>query len=215
MILSYPSFEILKYSGLDLPERAGRLCYKSEPKQRDDEGEFIRKRIKAGHESIIEHSMMSVKFIVNRGVTHELVRHRLVSYSQESTRWCNYQGGVEFIIPPQLREHLSPGNYGRFYHFDEDVDPMAVKWFRNRLRNEDQYLWFLEKGWPPEEARGELPLCLKTEIIVTTNYREWRHILNLRALGKAGRPHPHMKEVMLPLLEKLKTGVLLPIFEDL
>lgn len=206
MRLAYPSYEILYHSLISLIEAAGRTCYKSETNITEESAiPFVRARIKQKHFAMLEHSLLTVKFVVNRGVTHELVRHRLAAYAQESTRWCNYKGGVTFIIPPRLRPFIAEGDYTNLMCLEHINDPVARRWMANRYDNEQDYLFMLNKaGWPPEEARGELPITLKTEIVVSANFRQWRLMLSTRALGEFGRPHPHMVEVMLPLLQQLR-----------
>jgi thymidylate synthase (FAD) len=169
-------------------ERAGRTCYKSEDKiTPDSAGAFIRKILASGHESVIEHASASFRFICDRGVTHELVRHRLVAYSQESTRYCNYgkAGQIKVIVPPEIKE--SKTGY-----------PIWEKAMQNA---EDAYLILINNGFSPQIARSVLPTCLKTEIVTTCNLREWRHILRLRMSPKA---HPQIREIMEPVLQILK-----------
>lgn len=182
-------------------ERAGRVCYKSESNIKDDSAEkFIRAIIKRGHESVIEHATISFKIICDRGVTHELVRHRLASYSQESTRYCDYTAGkfggeLTFIKPC----------------FWSETDENFLLWKATMAQLEKNYLTLRANGARPEEARSILPNSLKTEIFVTMNLREWRHFLKLRTAKAA---HPQMREVALMiyqiLLEKLPA-----VFDDI
>lgn len=215
MFLIKPSFhfltEIDRKKILSKLEFAGRICYKSEAKITEKSAEnFITKILLNGHESIIEHFNVTVKIICDRGVTHELVRHRLVSYSQESTRYCNYKGGVTYIIPPWVG--FKPGNYTHSDAMSWMVPFNADQtWFCSMLDHEDQYIGLLEMGWSPQQARSVLPNSLKTEIIVTTNLREWRHILKLRTSKAA---HPQMQEIMIPLLEEFKSKIPI-IFGDI
>lgn len=204
MILVKPSFEIyddITPKLLEKIEDAGRLCYKSEAKKGTSarSTSFVSSLVKSGHESVIEHVNITVKFIVDRGVSHELVRHRLASYSQESTRYCNYKDGVTFVIPPWVS--FSPGVYT--FLSDNDKNPMAIaeiEWFKTMLNCEDSYMRLLEFNWSPQQARLVLPNSLKTEIMVTANLREWRHILKLRTSQSA---HLQIREVMVPLLREL------------
>ena len=151
-------------------ERAGRVCYKSEGNIKVDSAEkFIRGIIKRGHESVIEHAAVSFKIICDRGVTHELVRHRIASYSQESSRFCDYSAGkfggeLTFIKPC----------------FWSEDDENFRRWSRTMALIEENYLAMRAAGARPEEARSILPNSLKTEIFVTMNLREWRHFLKLR-----------------------------------
>jgi thymidylate synthase (FAD) len=188
-------------------ERIGRVCYKSEDKITDDSAEkFIKARI-GKHESVIEHSALTVRFVCDRGVTHELVRHRLCSFSQESTRYCNYGGGVTFIIPPWTDFKEGEYNYGEY----PDADAPSAQWHSNMLVAESCYKELLRKGWTPQQARSVLPNSTKTEIVVTANFREWHHIFSLRC-DKAA--HPQMRELMLPLLSEVKERIPF-IFDDL
>ena len=216
MILVKPSYEILglysdfatKNDPLHLIELAGRTCYKSEDRMdHNSASKFVKMITKLGHNSVIEHSAMTVKFIVDRGVTHELVRHRLIAFSQESTRYCNYKGGVTFVIPPWV--DVEPGEY-------KYTDPLPERnsdtvWWQSMLSAEDDYMELLKKGWTPQQARSVLPNSLKTEIVCTTNLREWLHIFSLRCSTKA---HPQMQEVMKPLLYNMVTRIP-EIFGDL
>lgn len=171
-------------------ERAGRVCYKSEANITDDSAEkFIRGIIKRGHESVIEHASVSFKIVCDRGVTHELVRHRIASYSQESTRYCDYGAGkfggeLTFIKPC----------------FWDDDDENFQLWLSTMELLEKNYLAMRANGAKPEEARSILPNSLKTEIFVTMNLREWRHFLRLRTDTKA---HPQMRQVALKIFDIL------------
>jgi len=191
-------------------EAAGRVCYKSE--ELIDEGtaeKFCRMILARGHESVIEHENLSVRFVTDRGVTHEIVRHRLASYSQESTRFCNYSGGVEFIIP--LWVDVEPGEYGSETYTRKQLPYGDLPWFVAMLNAEAWYKHLLSAGWTPQQARSVLPNSLKTEIVVTANLREWRHILRLRTSKAA---HPQMVEIMLPLLKELQ-GKMPVLFADI
>ena len=182
-------------------ERAGRVCYKSEGNIKSDSAEkFIRGIIKRGHESVIEHVSLSFKIVCDRGVTHELVRHRLASYSQESTRYCDYGAGkfggeLTFIKP---------------CFWSEDDDAFKL-WSATMALIERNYLAMRAAGARPEEARSILPNSLKTEIFVTMNLRELRHFLKLRTSPKA---HPQMRQVALKILDVL-TEKLPAIFDDI
>lgn len=182
-------------------ERAGRVCYKSEGNIKDDSAEkFIRGIIKRGHESVIEHAAISFKIICDRGVTHELVRHRIASYSQESSRYCDYSAGkfggeLTFIKPC----------------FWQEDDANYKIWLESMELAEKNYLALREGGARPEEARSILPNSLKTEIFVTMNLREWRHFLKLRTAKAA---HPQMREVTLKIY-KILVEKLPAIFDDI
>lgn len=199
------SFEILdEIDGekiLKKIETIGRICYKSEDKITESSAkEFIKKLLKRGHESVIEHEKISVKIICDRGVSHELVRHRIASYSQESTRYCNYfkdKFGNELTL-------IKP------YFWNDDIQKYNI-WVETMQTIEQNYNKLIEMGAKPEEARSILPNSLKTEIIVTMNLRQWRHFFKLRAAPSA---HPQMREVSIPLLNKMKT-IIPVIFDDI
>lgn len=195
MQLVKPSAEILfiTENPLQLIEQAGRVCYKSEEKITAESAEpFIKSIIKMGHESVLEHGVATVRFITDTGVSHELVRHRMASYSQESSRYCNYgKDGVKFIIPGD---------------FTLDKDDL---WLLDCL--EKHYNLCLAKGRTPQQARYFLPKGLKTELIMTCNFREWRHLFLLRA---ANASHPMMREVIRPLLHDFMTRIPV-IFDDI
>lgn len=190
MIIRKPEV-LVPESGLDPMvlkrlERYARVCYKSEDNLSAEGSErFIRSKIKLGHESIIEHEKITVMFVIDRGVSHELVRHRIAAYSQESTRYCNYANekfGEEItVIEPYY--YLGTGNYQNWQVACENT--------------ERAYLNLLAAGSSPQEARSVLPNSLKTEIVVTFNMREWRHFFALRC-DKAA--HPQMRQVAIPLL---------------
>jgi thymidylate synthase (FAD) len=188
-------------------EKAGRTCYKSESDLcRKSSEEFIKKILKLGHESVLEHSAMTVRFICDRGVSHELVRHRLASFSQESTRYCNYKGGVTFIIPPWVA--LQEGSYTLVR--DSQIRG-TEEWMSAMLSAEETYLWMINNEFNPQQARSVLPNSLKTEIVVTANFREWRHIFKLRTAPSA---HPQMRELMIPLCRECKQ-IIPVIFDDI
>lgn len=182
-------------------EKFGRVCYKSESNITEDSASpFISRIIKSGHESVIEHEKVSVKIICDRGVSHEIVRHRIASYSQESTRYCNY-----------IKDKF--GNELTFIKpiFWAEESPEYRIWFSSMENIEKTYMQLINLGARPEQARAILPNSLKTEIIVTMNLREWRHFFKLRTSNRA---HPQMREISIPLLQEFK--VLLPcIFDDI
>ena len=182
-------------------ERCGRVCYKSEDKIADGTAEkFIAGIIKRGHEAVSEHASITVKFTCDRGVSHEIVRHRMASYCQESTRYSNYSkdrfGGEITVIRPL---YLAEGTEGWQY------------WKVACRMAEKSYFELLGFGCTPQEARAVLPNSLMTELVMTANIREWRHFLKLRC-DKAA--HPQMREVALMLLDKLREAV--PVcFDDI
>ncbi len=161
----------------ELIEAAGRTCYKSEGKAfPGSAAPFCASLIKRQHLSVLEHATATFRFICDRGVTHELVRHRIVSFSQESTRYCNYGGsGITLIHPRGLSQEQLARREAHFWAVQELYDAE------------------LAEGLAPQIARGVLPTCLKTEIVVTCNFREWLHIFSLRTSAKA---HPQIKEIM-------------------
>ena len=185
-------------------EAAARTCYKSEGKiQEGSAAKLVAGLIKSGHEAMLEHASVTVKFVVDRGISHELVRHRLASFAQESTRYCNYSKDdfgyeITFIIPDYLEYKSEGWNI----------------WKESMKQAEDAYFKMLDFGLSPQQARAVLPNSLKTEVVMTANLREWRHFFKLRALGTTGKPHPQMLEVAVPLLEDMKN--LIPVvFDDL
>jgi thymidylate synthase (FAD) len=168
-------------------ERYARVCYKSEDKMADrGNPDFLKSKLKLGHESIIEHEKATVMFIIDRGISHEIVRHRIAAYSQESTRYCRYSqdkfgNEIAVIEPYFFLEH------GGAYRY----------WEEACLAAEKNYMALLEAGYSAQEARSVLPNSLKTEIVVTYNMREWRHFFRLRCDAAA---HPQMRQVAIPLL---------------
>lgn len=193
-----PSFEIVYMPKRDdilkTIELAGRTCYKSEDKITDDSASnFISKIVESGHHSVIEHMNITVKFVCDRGVSHELVRHRLAAYSQESTRYANYtrkKFGEEItVVKPPFWED-NPEN-GFKYHL----------WKAAMLSAEETYINLIKAGAKAQEARSVLPNSLKTEIIMTANIREWIHIFKLRCSQAA---HPQIRELLVPFLQYLK-----------
>lgn len=187
-----PSYEILNAPSRSdvyrVIELAARNCYKSEEKIAGEEStaRFLASKVALGHESVIEHMGFSVRFICDRGISHELVRHRLFSFSQESTRYANYSkdkfGNEITVICPSF--------------WESDTTKYA-RWYRSMQRVEYDYMELLSMGAKPQEARSVLPTCLKTDVIGTANMREWRHTFKLRT-GKAA--HPQIRELMIPLM---------------
>jgi thymidylate synthase (FAD) len=196
-----PKVELINspsYSGLlSLIELAGRTCYKSESKITEDSAEkFVRNILKRGHEAVIEHGSVTVRFTCDRGVSHEIVRHRLASYCQESTRYCNYSkdgfGGEITVIEPS---------------WCSEGDPAYEVWKKACQRAELAYFDLMSIGCSPQESRSVLPNSLKTEVVMTANMREWRHFLRLRTASAA---HPDMREVAKMLLTEMKNRY--PVF---
>ena len=187
-----PYFEVLHMADkdeiLNLLEKAARTCYKSEDKIAQGSAEQLLKRLmKTGHESVIEHISITVRLICDRGITHEIVRHRLCSFSQESTRYANYSkdkfGSEISVIRPF------------FFKTGSEKYKLLEK---SMQASEDAYLNLLKNGAKAQEARSVLPNSLKADIVITANIREWRHILKLRC-SKAS--HPQIRQSMLPILD--------------
>ena len=182
-------------------ELAARTCYQSEGKITEDSYKtLITKLIKSGHEAMLEFGpSITVRFVCDRGVSHELVRHRLCDFAQESTRYCNYSKNDEivFITPPWIKNMPDSFVCDNGYSFNH-VDCDTMLWMETLLVCEASYLRLLELGWQPQQARAILPNSLKTEINMKANIREWRHIFRLRCSPKA---HPQMRELMIPLLQ--------------
>ncbi|MDD5022196.1 MAG: FAD-dependent thymidylate synthase [Endomicrobiaceae bacterium] len=182
-------------------ELAGRTCYKSEDKITEDSCvKFVQNVLKRGHEAVIEHYNVTVRFVCDRGVTHEIVRHRIASYCQESTRYCNYSndkfGNEITVIKPC---------------FWDEHSALYGGWEIGCRQAEKAYFELIENGATPQEARSVLPNSLKTEIIMTANMREWRHFLKLRTSTAA---HPQMREVAIMLLNQFKSKIPV-LFDDI
>lgn len=200
-----PSFEFLQEIDgeeiLNRLERAGRVCYKSEDKITDNSAKkFLANIINRGHESVLEHEKITVSIICDRGVSHELVRHRIASYSQESTRYCNYSkekfgNELTFISPC----------------FWSQDDSMYLLWSEQMQQIENTYNKLIKIGATPQEARSVLPNSLKTQIVVTMNIREWRHFFKLRTDAAA---HPQMREVANMLLVEFQKKIPV-LFDDI
>ncbi|MDR1436591.1 MAG: FAD-dependent thymidylate synthase [Candidatus Symbiothrix sp.] len=180
-------------------ELAGRTSYKSEGSiTADSAEEFVKMIMNNGHLSVIEHQFVTVRIICDRGVSHEIVRHRLASYTQESTRYCNYTKGkfgneITAIKP---------------CFWDEEDEKYQI-WKQSIEYAEIAYNRLIALGAIPQEARSVLPNSLKTEIVMTMNLREWRHFFKLRAAGAA---HPQMREIAVPLLKEFQKRI--PIIFD-
>ena len=210
-------------------EAAARTCYKSECKITEDSyKQFVRKIIGVlKHESVCEHGSITVRFITDRGVTHELVRHRLAAFSQESTRYVDYSddkktsGHCQFIIPcwmdlPEGEFYYKPKLSGAYYLGNDEgmreiLDPGQHGWLLAMQEAEDAYQHLRSIPWSPQQARSVLPNSTKTEIVVTANPREWRHILSMRTSNHA---HPQIREIMIPVLKEF-TEHLPELFEDI
>ena len=219
-----PGYEMLRFNPQEdiwLIERAARNCYKSEDRigEKSAEG-LIRRLVESGHEAMLEHSQMSVLFTVDRGVSHEMVRHRLCSFAQESTRYCNYSkdkfGNEITVIEPVFYKDIPEeektvirevfdNERKEPYDFEvTDLHRRYANWYTSCTVAESGYFNLLKLGATPQEARAVLPNSLKTEIVVTANLREWRKIFQLRTAKDA---HPQIVEVMTPLLEEVRRSI--------
>lgn len=177
-------------------ELCGRVCYKSEDKiTPESAAKFIKGIVRSGHESVIEHASMTVKFTTERSTSHQIARHRICSLSQMSQRYCNYSDGkfgdeLTFILPPWLDEN--------------DKSDALVTWLAAMKYAECTYMDLIEQGWKPEQARTVLPNATKTELMMTANMREWRHFLKLRTSKAAD---PQIRAVAIPLLHQFKEAI--------
>ena len=190
---------------LEKIEKAGRTAYKSEHRINESSAtDFIKMIIKRRHFSVLEHHSVTVKVICDRGVSHEIVRHRIASYTQESTRFCNYAkgrfGSEISVIKPCFWDDRN-----------ESERRMYSIWYSTIEKIEKSYLALIEAGATPQEARSILPNSLKTEIVVTMNLREWRHFFTLRTSKNA---HPQMREISTALLSEFKKRIPI-IFDDI
>lgn len=210
------SFEILTdLEGLRILkqiEKAARTCYKSEDEITED-GSSAKKLItilvKRGHTAMIEHGgLISVKIICNRGLTHELVRHRLASYAQESSRYVKYKGGIVVILPLSFKESYEVYKHG---YETTETDYGFLTWLESMKQSERAYLRLIELGYKPQIARGVLPIDVKTEIIVSANPTEWRHIFKMRTANDA---HPQIRAIMRDVLDIFKEKIPI-VFDDI
>lgn len=185
-------------------EQVARTCYKSENKIKEGSAnKMVAALIRSNHEAMLEHASITIKFVVDRGISHEIVRHRMASFAQESQRYCNYSKDefgkeITFIIP---------------YFLDYKSEGWNV-WKNAMQEAEKTYFKMLKLGFSPQEARSVLPNSTKTELVMTANLREWRHFFKLRASDATGAAHPQMKEVTIPLLSELKEMIPV-IFDDI
>jgi len=189
---------------LAMIEFIGRKCYKSEDRITMDGSssrKFVKMLIDKGHEAMLEHSQLSVLFVCDRGFSHELVRHRIASYAQESTRYCDYSKNKFDNQITVVKPYFLNGAYMI----------SEKEWKASCEKAEEAYFAMLKDGCSPQQARAVLPTSLKTEITITTNYREWRNILKLRTAENA---HPQMRELMIPLLHQLQHRIPI-VFDDI
>jgi thymidylate synthase (FAD) len=212
MILIRPSIDFLWQTehALEVIEEAGRTCYKSESCITDTSAEiFVKKILKNGHLAVVEHASMSYRVICDRGVSHEIVRHRLFSYCQESTRYCDYAGGVTFIIPPWCTFKEDTYLLKDTTLIANHEDPEKV-WLFSMFNAEQDYQRLRRANQTPQQARSVLPNSLKTEIVITGNLREWMHFFKLRCAESA---HPQMREVANLIREDARKRILV-IFDE-
>lgn len=205
MLFIAPSFKILTKINskeiLQSIERAGRTCYKSESKiTTESSKKFVKNIIARNHESVLEHISISVLIVCDRGVSHEIVRHRIASYSQESQRFVNYskEDSINFI---DISKHLK-------------TPESTMLWIKAMETAENMYMALIARGESPQIARSVLPNSTKTEIVCTMNLRSWRNFFRLRALGTTGKPHPQMSEIAIPLLKEFQKKIPI-VFDDL
>lgn len=185
---------------IDKIAKVARTCYKSEDNSTSERNrELVKRLIKSGHEAMIEFFDITVKFTCDRGVSHELVRHRMASFAQESTRYCNYSkdkfgNELTFIVPSWVEDA-----------YKEDNWIMAMKYAENH------YFRLINNGWTPQQARMVLPMSIKTEVNMKANLREWRHFFKLRCSTAA---HPDMRVLALDLLKQFHDNIPI-IFDDI
>ena len=194
-------------------ETIGRTCYKSEDKITEDSSEkFVRNLILRGHEAVLEFVDITVKFYCDRGLSHEIVRHRLANFAQESTRYCNYAADkfgneVSFIdIRRGIELDSKTKNLNEF-----TITAIISEWLEACHDAEKHYFAMLELGASPQIARSSLNNSVKTEINVKMNLREWRHFFKLRCDVAA---HPQMRELTIPLLQDMRE-ICPVVFEDI
>ncbi len=182
-------------------ETIARTCYQSQ--QSNNNHNLIKSLIRSEHFAMLEHYGITAKFVTDRGISHEIVRHRLASFAQESTRYCNYIkdkfGNEISVIKPQ---ELVKGSFE------------YIVWKKQCEQAEKAYFKLIDNGVSPETARSVLPTSLKTTIVMTANVREWRHFLNLRAIGTTGKPHPDMQALAINLLNQFKSKIPI-LFDDI
>lgn len=176
-------------------ELCGRTAYKSEDKITEDSArEFVRKIIKRGHESVLEHVSISVKVITDRAISHQVIRHRIASYTQESQRFCQYNDEITVIDPGFPKNSIN-------WEF----------WYQSCKKAEITYIALLGRGVSPQKARKVLPNSTKTEIVITQNLRQWRHFFSVRCAKDAD---PDMQALANMILKLFKDNVPV-VFDDL
>ena len=167
---------------------AARVCYDSKPKYLEEETKFVKSLISAGHLTPFEHVSASVELTCSRATSHEIVRHRLASFNQQSQRYVDYSKEISFVRPIWT--------YAEYYNEHNELAEIAyTSWLKQISSIPVQYMTLLGLVKKPEFARECLPNSTATTIIMTANFREWMHIFDLRAFGKTGRPHPEIKSL--------------------
>ena len=185
-------------------ERYARISHRSEDRQTEDSWRrFIQAVVcEHGDWSVVEHEKATVIFRVDRGVTHELVRHRLFSFTQESTRFVSYgKREIEFVRPEFVEVSLNASN----------PDTSEYRWFTAMEEAERSYMKLLESGEPPQIARSVLPNATASSIVITGNLRSWRHLFTMRVTQET---HPDFKRVTIPLLAEFKQRIPL-LYDDI
>lgn len=206
------TLESITPDALKLVERCGRTAYKSEDKITDDSAPaFVAMLIKRGHESVLEHASATIRFVCDRGVSHELVRHRLCAFTQESTRYCDYgDGGGIAVVEPHNDQGIPLWPSSSDMSRDTGGLGRRDRWSTGIAEACDTYRKLRAVDVAPQHARAVLPTCLKTEIVCTANLREWRHIFCLRLAPAA---HPMMRYVMRLALAEL-VGAVPVVFDE-
>jgi thymidylate synthase (FAD) len=200
MKLIKPSAEIINISGdLKTIELSARTCYKSEDKISDGSAErLVGNLVNRGHFAMLEFVDVTVRFITDRGIANEIVRHRIASYAQESTRYVSYKNREMEFIEPEWVLSLPDGQRAIFVGHLQEAETLYCQYIE-------------EKIGKPQDARAILPLCLKTELVMKTNLRSWYNFFELRTAPAA---HPEMRRIAIPLLEKFKKEIPI-IFDDI
>lgn len=200
---------------LQLIESAGRECYKSGDRITPDGSsakKFVKMLIDNHHEAMLEHSFLTVKFTIDRGVSHEFVRHRIASFAQESTRYCSYDKdkfGNEIAVI-DLLDGIAYDS--KMQNMDGNAQWLILEEWESAMKDaEKHYMKMIELGATPQIARSVLPNSTKTTLVISANYREWRNILKLRCDKSA---HPQIRCVCLLLLEELKCKIPV-VFDDI
>lgn len=210
MKLIEPKAEIIHFDGgLETIEIASRTCYKSESRITED-GESAKKLVKnlvvRDHTAMLEFASVTVRFTTDRAIANEIVRHRIASYAQESTRYVSYKDGVEFIEPLMIKERDKEWNH---------YNPFKIQFEETCRESEKTYQQLIELGATPQDARAILPLCLKTELVMKANLRSWINFFELRTAKAA---HPEMRRITIPLCKEFQKVIPIVfdkfIFED-